>query len=146
MKHKASRPEALVWMAKSLIETDNFADAKSMISYGKALHKLTKKQRREFYLIDAYYNMRRNDFSPAIEELETAMLYFKKKKEKAYYEYILAQLYQKNNQPADAVDYFVKAGKHTKTEELNLFSQIQLAKTIQRKSGSGNTRHCKNVG
>ena len=128
MKHKASRPEALVWMAKSLIETDNFADAKSMISYGKALHKLTKKQRREFYLIDAYYNMRRNDFSPAIEELETAMLYFKKKKEKAYYEYILAQLYQKNNQPADAVDYFVKAGKHTKTEELNLFSQIQLAK------------------
>jgi tetratricopeptide (TPR) repeat protein len=99
-----------------------------MISYGKALHKLTKKQRREFYLIEAYYNMRRNDFSPAIEELETAMLYFKKKKEKAYYEYILAQLYQKNNQPADAVDYFVKAGKHTKTEELNLFSQIQLAK------------------
>ena len=41
---------------------------------------------------------------------------------------MLAQLYQKNNQPADAVDYFVKAGKHTKIEELNLFSQIQLAK------------------
>ncbi|MFN8260468.1 MAG: tetratricopeptide repeat protein [Chitinophagales bacterium] len=128
IKHKPSRPEAIVWMAKSLIELGNYADAKSMISYGKALRKLTKKQRREFYLIDAYYNVRRNDFSPAIEELETAMLYFKKKKEKAYYEYLLAQLYQKNNQPADAVDYFVKAGKHTKTEELNLFSQIQLAK------------------
>ncbi|HNY54537.1 MAG TPA: tetratricopeptide repeat protein [Chitinophagales bacterium] len=128
IKHKPSRPEAIVWMAKSLIELGNFADAKSMISYGKALHKLTKKQRREFYLIDAYYNVRRNDYSPAIEELENAMLYFKKKKEKAYYEYLLAQLYQKNNQPADAVDYFVKAGKHTKTEELNLFSQIQLAK------------------
>ncbi len=128
IKHKPSRPDAIVWMAKSLIELGNFADAKSMISYGKALHKLTKKQRREFYLIDAYYNVRRNDYSPAIEELENAMLYFKKKKEKAYYEYLLAQLYQKNNQPADAVDYFVKAGKHTKTEELNLFSQIQLAK------------------
>lgn len=89
---------------------------------------LLKSRLREFYLIDAYYNVRRNDYSPAIEELENAMLYFKKKKEKAYYEYLLAQLYQKNNQPADAVDYFVKAGKHTKTEELNLFSQIQLAK------------------
>lgn len=128
IKHKLSRPDAIVWMAKSLIELDNYADAKSMISYGKALHKLTKKQRREFYLIDAYYNVRRNDYSPAIEELENAMLYFKKKKDKAYYEYLLAQLYQKNNQPADAVDYFVKAGKHTKTEELNLFAQIQLAK------------------
>jgi hypothetical protein len=104
IKHKPSRPEALVWMAKSLIELGNFADAKSMISYGKALHKLTKKQRRDFYLIDAYYNIRRNDYSPAIEELENAMLYFKKKKDRAYYEYILAQLYQKNNQPADAVD------------------------------------------
>jgi tetratricopeptide (TPR) repeat protein len=128
IKHKLSRPEALVWMSKSMIELGNFADAKSMISYGKSLRKLTKKQRREFYLIDAYYNMRRKDYSPAIEELENAMLYFKKKKERAYYEYILAQLYEMNNQPADAVDYFVKAGKHTKTEELNLFSQIQLAK------------------
>lgn len=128
IKHKPSRPEAIVWMSKNLIELGNYADAKSMISYGKSLRKLTKKQRREFYLIDAYYNIRRNDFSPAIEELENAMLYFKKKKEKAYYEYILAQLYEKNDQPADAVDYFVKAGKHTKTEELNLFAQIQLAK------------------
>jgi tetratricopeptide (TPR) repeat protein len=128
IKHKPSRPDAIVWMAKSLIELDNFADAKSMISYGKSLRKLTKKQRREFYLVEAYYNIRRKDYSPAIEELENAMAYFKKKKEKAYYEYILAQLYERNNQPADAVDYYVKAGKHTKTEELNLFTQIQLAK------------------
>lgn len=128
MKHQPSRPEAIVWMAKSLIELGNYADAKSMISYGKALRKLTKKQRRAFYLIDAYYNLRRNDYSPAIDELETAMLYFKKKKDRAYYEYILAQLYQMNHQPADAVDYFVKAGKHTKSEDLNLFAKIQLAK------------------
>ncbi len=127
IKHKPSRPEAIVWMAKSLIELENYADAKSMISYGKALRKLTKKQRREFYLIDAYYHIRREDYSPAIEEIENALLYFKKKKDKAYYEYILAQLYSKNNQPADAVDYFVKAGKHTKTEEMTLFSQMQLA-------------------
>ena len=138
IKHKHSRPEAIVWMAKSLIELDNFADAKSMISYGKALRKLTKKQRREFYLIDAYYNVRRKDYSPAIDELETAMLYFKKKKDKAYYEYLLAQLYQLNKQPADAVDYFVKAGKHTKTEELNLFSNIQLAKLYSENPGLAN--------
>lgn len=128
IKHKQSRPEAIVWMAKALIEQENYADARSIISYGKALRKLTKKQRRDLYLIDAYYNVRRNDYSPAIEELENAMAYFKKKKQRAYYEYLLAQLYQKNNQPADAVDYFVKAGKHTKTEDLMLFSKVQLAK------------------
>ena len=128
IKHKQSRPEAIVWMAKSLIELENYADARSIISYGEALRKLTKKQRRDFYLIDAYYYVRRNDYSPAIEELENAMAYFKKKKQRAYYEYLLAQLYQKNNQPADAIDYFVKAGKDTKTEDLMLFSKIQLAK------------------
>ena len=53
IKHKPSRPEAIVWMSKNLIELGNYADAKSMISYGKSLRKLTKKQRREFYLIDA---------------------------------------------------------------------------------------------
>lgn len=128
IKHKLSRPEAIVWMAKCLIEKENYADAKSIISYGKALRKLTKKQRRDFYLVDAYYNTRRNDLSPAVEQLENAMLYFKKKKQKAYYEYLLAQIYERNNQPADAVDYYKKAGKHTKDEELNLFAQMQLAK------------------
>ncbi|MCB0508865.1 MAG: tetratricopeptide repeat protein [Bacteroidetes bacterium] len=127
IKHKLSRPEAIVWMAKSLIELENYADAKSMISYGKALRKLTKKQRKDFYLIDAYYNIRRNDYSPAIEKLENALLYFKKKKERAYYEYILAQLYWKNNQIPDAIDYFNKSGKHTKTEEMQIYSKIQLA-------------------
>ena len=77
-------------------------------------------------------------FFSQVEELETAMLYFKNKKEKAYYEYLLAQLYQLNNQPADAVDYFVKAGKHTKTEELNLFSNIQLAKLYSENPGLAN--------
>ncbi|HNI32524.1 MAG TPA: tetratricopeptide repeat protein [Chitinophagales bacterium] len=138
IKHKLSRPEAIVWMAKSLIELENYADAKSMISYGKALRKLTKKQRRDFYLIDAYYNIRRKDYSPAIDELETAMIYFKKKKDKAYYEYLLAQLYQLNNQDADAADYFVKAGKHTKSEELYLFSKIQLAKLYSDNPGLAN--------
>ena len=128
IKHQPSRPDAIVWMSKSLIELGKYADARSMISYGEALRKLTKKQRREFYLMDAYYNLRRNDYSPAIEQLENAMLYFKKKKDKAYYEYILAQLYAMNNQPADAVDYYVKAGKHTKSEDMNLYAQIQLAK------------------
>lgn len=127
IKHKLSRPEAIVWMAKALIEQGNYADAKSIISYGKALRKLTKKQRRDFYLVDAYYNTRRNDLSPAVEQLENAMLYLKKK-QKAYYKYLLAQIYERNNQPADAVDYYKKAGKHTKDEELNLFAQIQLAK------------------
>ena len=81
IKHQPSRPDAIVWMSKSLIELGKYADARSMISYGEALRKLTKKQRREFYLMDAYYNLRRNDYSPAIEQLENAMLYFKKKKD-----------------------------------------------------------------
>jgi len=128
IKHKPSRPDAIVWMSKTLIQLHNYADARSMIAYGKSLRKLTKKQRREFHLVEAYYYTSRNDYLPATESLENALLYIKKKKNKAYYEYLLAQLYEKNNQALDALDYYKKASKHTKDDELHLYAQIQQAR------------------
>ncbi|MCB9034874.1 MAG: tetratricopeptide repeat protein [Chitinophagales bacterium] len=130
IKHKKSRPEALVWMSKSLLELNRYADAQSMIAYGKALRKLTKKQRKDLYLVDAYYQLKRNNILLAIEKLENAMMLIKKKDEKAHYEFILAQLYSKNNQPADAIDYFEKSIKHTVDERMSFYSKLNMAKLI----------------
>jgi tetratricopeptide (TPR) repeat protein len=126
IKHKQSRPEALVWMAKSLIDLDRDADAQSIIAYSKALRKLTKKQKKDIYLVDAYYNLNKKNVPLAIEKLENAILFIKKKDEKAHYEFILAQLYQQNTQPADAVDYFEKVIKHTTDEKLAFYSKLKM--------------------
>lgn len=128
IKHKSSRPEAIVWMAKSLIETGNYADAQGIIAYGKALRKLTLKQRKDLYLVDAYYQLRRNNVPLAIEKLENTMLLLKKKQERAHYEFLLAQLYSFNDQPADASDYFEKVAKHTNDETTKFYAQLYLSR------------------
>ena len=126
IKHKQSRPEALVWMARSLIELNREADATGIIAYSKALRKLTKKQRKDIHLVDAYQYVKKNNIPLAIEKLENAMLLIKKKDERAHYEFILAQLYQQNNQPADAVDYFEKVIKHTTDDKLAFYSKLKM--------------------
>lgn len=126
IKHQPSRPEALVWMARNLIDLDRYADAQSMIAYAKALRKLTTKQKKDIFLISGYYHYTRKNIPLTIVELENAMPFIKKKQEKAYYEFLLAQLYQQNNQPADAVDYFVKVIKHTNDDKFAFYSKLKM--------------------
>ncbi len=127
IKHKKSRPEALVWMARSLIDMNRYADAQSMIAYAKALRKLTTNQKKDIFLISAYYQLNSKNIPLTIEELENAMPFIKKKQEKAYYEFLLAQLYKQNDQPADAVDYFVKNNKHTNDDKFAFYSKLKMA-------------------
>ena len=126
IKHKQSRPEALVWMSRNLIDLERFADAQSMIAYSKAIRKLTAKQKKDIFLVSAYYHLNRKNIPMTIEELENAMLFIKKKQEKAYYEFLLAQLYQENDQPADAIDYFVKNIKHTNDDKFAFYSKLKM--------------------
>lgn len=127
IKHKKSRPEALVWMARTLIDMNRYADAHSMIAYAKALRKLTTNQKKDIFLISAYYQLNSKNIPLTIEELENAMPFIKKKQEKAYYEFLLAQLYQQNDQPADAVDFYVKNIKHTNDDKFAFYSKLKMA-------------------
>lgn len=126
IKHKSSRQEALVWMARTLIERNRDAEATSIIAYSKALRKLTKKQRKDTHLVDAYQKLSKNNIPLAIEKLENAIVLIKNKQEKAHYEFILAQLYQQNDQPADAVDYFEKAIKSTNDDKLAFYAKLKM--------------------
>lgn len=136
IKHKSSRPSALVWMAKSLTQLGQFADAKSILTYSKSLKKLSKTQRKEIYLGDAWYNIKRKQNASAIEDLEVALLLEKKKTKKAQLNFLIAQLQESIKNPSDAVEKYQLALKKAKNFDLEFYAQMNIARLAIESDGT----------
>lgn len=136
LKHKKSRPEAIVWMAKAAIQRGDMAVAKNMILYGQEMRKLTKQQLKELYLAESYYYIHRNSFDLAIEPLMIALEWCKKG-EKIWYLYILSQYYEKLNMPEDASLILEKAVEIRGDYQTRMYSRINKAR-LDIKNNIGN--------
>lgn len=93
IKHKVSRPEALVWMAKTYMKQGEMELAQAMLEYAEAMPKLTRKQREGVYAGQTYFYMENRRYVNAIESLERAATLAKKKK-RGHYRFISAQLWE----------------------------------------------------
>ena len=105
IKHKSSRAEALVWMAKSYMKIGEMASAQSMLEYAEALPKLTRSQREGIYAGEAYYYIDNRRFDNAIDALTNAAD-IAKKKDRSFYQFISAQLRERQDSPTEAIDLY----------------------------------------
>lgn len=117
IKHLRSRPEALVWMTKTMVKQGNFKDAESIVEYSKTLVKLRKSQRKEIQLVQSYFFYNRGQVITAAESLEAALPFIKKKKEKNYYNFLLAQL-TTSSDPAKSYDIYKNLFEKGKDETI----------------------------
>ncbi len=118
LKHLRSRPEALVWMTKTFVKQGNYADAESIVEYSKTLVKLRTRQRKDVHLVRSYYFYNTGQQKLAAEALSEAIPFIKKKKEKNYYSFLLAQLSSAEN-PQGAYDIYYELYKKGKDEVLS---------------------------
>lgn len=118
IKHLQSRPDALVWMTKTFIKQKNYTDAESIIEYSKTLVKLRKKQIKDIRIVESYYFYNTGQIKFAAEALKEALPYIKKKKEKNYYRYLLAQL-TSSDSPQNAYDIYKELYKKAKDEKVS---------------------------
>ena len=128
IKHQGSRPEALVWMSKCLVELGQYADAKSILTYSKSLRKLSKSQRKEIYLGEAWYHIRRENYATAIDDIEVALKLEKDKKKKSELNYLLGQLQEAINNPQEAISTYQLALKKPKDFDLEFYTQMNIAR------------------
>lgn len=118
IKHLQSRPEALVWMTKAFIKQKNYADAESIIEYSKTLVKLRKKQLKDIHIVRSYYFYNTGQIKFSAEALAEAIPFIKKRKERNYYSFLLAQL-TSNESPQNAYDIYKELFKKAKDEKVS---------------------------
>ncbi|MCO5247545.1 MAG: hypothetical protein M9887_01140 [Chitinophagales bacterium] len=117
IKHLSSRPEALVWMTKTFIKKGDYTSAESIVEYSNTLLKLRKSQKKQTNLVKSYYYYHIDQIEKASEALEKSISYMKSKKEKNYYNFLLAQLISENN-TEKSYDIYKQLAQKAKDEDL----------------------------
>lgn len=138
IKHLQSRPEALVWMAKSYIKLGELQNAESIVEYSKTLVKLRKGQIKDINLVSSYYYYTIGHYTKAAEELRAAIPYIKKKKERHYYNYLLAQLISNEN-PEEAYVLYEHIYQKAKDEKISFNALESMYHFAE--SGKAGTEH-----
>jgi hypothetical protein len=128
IKHKPGRPDAVIWMAKTLMERNDDETAHALIQYGQSLSKLTRKNKRDLQVVETYYYLRRKNYDLAQGPLVNAIELTKKKGEEAWYTYMLAQLQEQTGQHAYALENYRRAGKLTNEVEMSFYSRMGQAR------------------
>jgi hypothetical protein len=130
IKHHPMRPDAIAWMTKTLIAQGAYGDAESMIAYSNTLKKLRKKDKKELGLVKSYYFYKRGYHDKAADMLQATLPHLKKKKDKAYYSYLQAQLSERSN-PKAAYDSYLAVRKTNKDERLDFFALEQMRRMVK---------------
>lgn len=128
-----TKDEARIWMIKTYTEMGEFPDAGTVMRQVDK-EALDTKLRWEYYAAAAQYFIRIQEWEQAIETLDKAILYTKKKKRIARYWFIKGQIYQVLNDNGNAYKSFFNVLKFKPEYELEFQSKINLAQTSENQS------------
>lgn len=124
-----SRNTAFIWQIRTLIEANALTEAGSMIV---TLKKDPVFPERLFPLLEevqAYWFYKQNAWDSAATHLIEALSTAENKQEKARWEFLIAQLYDKVNKPELSQQYYTKAISHTIDPILDIYARLNLIRT-----------------
>ncbi len=128
------RYKAALWLVMTYIYQNNFVDAETTIKAIQADKEFPEKLLDELALIQAISLKRSGQIEKAIPAFEKAIDVVKPKKFKCRLQYILAQLYQSQNNFLEAARLYKVISKKATNYELQFNAKINLATTYE---GSG---------
>ncbi|MBC7903772.1 MAG: tetratricopeptide repeat protein, partial [Gemmatimonadaceae bacterium] len=108
-----SRNEALLWQIKNWIANDELAEAAGLIQTLKYDPLFPKRLHADLEEMQAWYFYKQQLFDSAAAHLENAMSNAANQQEKARWEYLIAQLYEKSGKQELSLKYYERSIKHT---------------------------------
>jgi len=126
-----SRNDAILWLARTLIEQGEFAESGSLINTLQVDPNLPKRLRNDLAEVNAYWFFKQGNFDSTANYLEKALSRADDKQDQARWEFLLAQLYEKNGQFEKASKYYDKASKHTVDPLMDIHARLNDAKMLR---------------
>ncbi|HKK77127.1 MAG TPA: tetratricopeptide repeat protein [Saprospiraceae bacterium] len=102
LKHRPAHQEGQLWLARTLIERDNYDTALRILNNLLQNPKIYDDVLPKAWEALAYYHVYREDYGSAIQPLEQSIATTKSRNEKARKGFVLAQLYEQINNGAKA--------------------------------------------
>jgi len=128
--------DASIWLARTYNEMGKFADSKNILDRIEGDKDFPKRLFKDLTLSYADLFIKQKKFEDAIPKLKTAITVTRKRKEKARYYYILAQIYQYFKQYTNASDCFTQVTKYNPPYDMIFNAQINRATCFDFSSGN----------
>jgi len=143
VNRKFKKPEVMVstnsWLAKTYIQQEEYSKAVQALT--RAENDVDKEEvsddlKAEYHMVFADALLHQKKLEKAAEEMEKAISFIRKKKDKARPNYILAQIYQELNRSSDAMTSFENVIHSRPVYELEFYARINKALSYSRTGGS----------
>ncbi|GEO02900.1 hypothetical protein AAE02nite_05640 [Adhaeribacter aerolatus] len=129
-QNEVTRHEALVWLMRSFLQTEDLESAKAVSDIMKKQF-LTKENARLLFLTRAQYYLLLKDDKLAIQNLRLAIPLIQKRDEEARIRFILGQLYQRNDEEKLARQQFNRILRKNPPYELGFQSKLHLGQVTE---------------
>ncbi len=124
--HESVYDEAILWLAKSYIERENWTGADYQFRRLEGDDILPPKVYEELPVARAYYHIRRENYPQVIPFLEQAIERASKRGLKARYSYIIAQLYDRAGNTAKAGEFYQKSLDFANNYDMEFNTQLSI--------------------
>jgi len=131
-----SRNLAFIWQIRSQIEMGRLAEAGSLIATLKSDPLFPSRLRDDLEEVQAYWFYKQQVWDSAANHLVLALDQAKNKTERARWEYLAAQLFEKSKRYEEAQGLYEKSIKHTTDPIMDIYARLNLVRL--NKDGSDN--------
>ncbi len=127
LKHRPAYQEGQIWLARTYIERDMFAEAEVILQRLVEDPLTFKDLRKDILVAQGHLLIQRKDYNPAINPMEEAIALSKDRSEKARLSYIIAQIHQQEGRGEEALAGFERALKFSPNYEMEFSSRLNVA-------------------
>jgi tetratricopeptide (TPR) repeat protein len=126
-----SRNDALVWQARTLIDTAQYAEAAGLINTLRNDPYFPERLYPYFAEVEGYWFFKQEMYDSAIVYIKEGLSNALDIADKARREYLLAQLYDITGHQDTASDYYNKAIRHTTDPLMDIYANLNKAKMLK---------------
>jgi tetratricopeptide (TPR) repeat protein len=141
MTKAPSRNDALVWLVRNLTEQEEYGEAAGLINTLQNDPNFPKRLNPDLEEVAAYWFYKQGEYDSASLRLEKALANADTKQDRARWEFLLAQLFEKGGAFEKASDYYDRAAKHTVDPLMDIYAKLNDAKMMRQ---GGNAKELQN--
>lgn len=128
-----SRNDALIWQIRTLIEMDQLGEAAGIISTLQNDPVFPGRLKPALEEMTAYWFFNQGMYDSTLIHLQNSLANVPDIEDKARREFLIAQLFEINNQQDEAKNYYDKAMHHTTDPLMDIYANLNEAKMLKSK-------------
>ncbi len=119
-----SRNESFIWLIRTYLALEEYPEAAGMIETLKADPLFPDRLKTQLHEMQALWFYQQNNYDSAAFYLEKALVNAASREERARWEYLVAQLYERSRKPDNAKEYYDNSVKHTLNPVLEVYARL----------------------